>query len=54
MSNAIVVEVSISRAKYRSEKARQGGQEVGFNSVFPLIDKPVHTLKAQYHCMGAI
>ena len=43
MSNAILVEVSISQAKYRSDQATQVGQEVGINSVFPLIHKPSHT-----------
>ena len=29
-------------------------EETGINPILPLISKPVHTVKAQYHCMGII
>ena len=54
MTSATVVEESSSWAKYHSNVKRKEVEEIGIQSMLPLIDKPVHTLKAQHHCMNII
>ena len=54
MSNVTVAEESSSWAKYHSDIKRKEVETTGITSILPLIDKPVHTLKAQYHCMSVI
>ena len=54
MTSATVVEESSSWAKYHSNVKRKEVEEIGIQSTLPLIDKPVHTLKAQHHCMNII
>ena len=54
MNNVTSAEESRSWAKYHSGINRKEVETPGITSILPLIDKPVHTLKAQHHCMSII
>ena len=54
MTIATIVEESSSWAKYHSNVKRKEVEEIGIQSILPLIDKPVQTLRAQHHCMNII
>ena len=54
MTSATVVEESSVWAKYHSNVKSKEVEEIGIQSILSLIDKPVHSLKAQHHCMNII
>ena len=54
MIDANSVNYSMSWSKYHSIASRREFETPGINSILPLIKEPVHTLKAQYHCMNII
>ena len=54
MHNVTPAEESRSWAKYHSGINRKEVETPGITYILPLIDKPVHTLKAQHHCMSII
>ena len=51
MSSAVE---SRSWTKYHSGINRKEVEIPGITSILPLIDKPVHILKSQHHCMSII
>ena len=54
MIDANSVDDSMSWSKYHSTASKREFETPGINSILPLIKEPVHTLKAQYHCMNLI
>ena len=46
------VDNSMSWSKYHSIARRREFETPGINSILPLIKEPIHTLKAQYHCVN--
>ena len=53
-NNVTSAEESRSWTKYHSGINRKEDETPGITSILPLIYKPVHTLKAQHHCMSII
>ena len=54
MVDASSVEMGMEWSKYHATANRADVETPGISSVLPFIKEPVHTLKAQFHCMNII